>query len=191
MFRKLITKNLSYSKNLNRSLHASLHAPLDAPLHPQSNALTIFNKSCYHKIDFKINEENYVKDVVDRFTTFNIGCLAVVNNNNKIIGLVTERDYIHKVSYLNKKNDEVKVKDICTFGPDIIIAKKSDSLDTCIQKIIIHDYRHLLVFDESKNNIIGMISIKDLMNENNKYKNEIITRLSDFNMGKGAFFGSE
>jgi len=167
-------KYISYNKDLN-----------------QSTALSIFNKSCYHKIDFKINEESYVKDAVDRFALFNIGCLAVVNNNNKIIGLVTERDYIHKVSYANKKKDEVKVKDICSFSPEIIIAKKNDSLESCIQKIIMHDYRHLLIYDESKNNIIGMISIKDLMKENNTRKNEIITRLSDFNIGKGGFFGSE
>ena len=92
---------------------------------------------------------------------------------------------------MNKKDNEVKVKEICTFGPDIIIAKKGDSLESCMQKIILHDYRHLLVFDDTKNEIIGMISVKDLMKENNKKKNEIITRLSDFNMGKGGFFGSE
>jgi CBS domain-containing protein len=156
-----------------------------------SNAISIFNKSCYYKVDFKINEESNVRDMVERFTNFNIGCLAVTNNKDKIIGLVTERDYIHKVAFMNKKDSEVKVKDICTFGPDIIIAKKDDSLEICMQKIMMHDYRHLLVIDENKNNIIGMISAKDLMKENNNNKNEIITRLSDFNMGKGGFFGSE
>jgi signal-transduction protein with cAMP-binding, CBS, and nucleotidyltransferase domain len=155
------------------------------------NALSIFNKSCYYKIDFKINQESLVKDVVARFTNFNIGCLAVTDKNDKIIGLVTERDYIHKVAFMNKKDNEVKIKEICTFGPDIIIAKKDDSLETCMKKIMLHDYRHLLVFDDKKNEIIGMISAKDLMKENNMNKNEIITRLSDFNMGKGGFFGSE
>jgi hypothetical protein len=36
-----------------------------------------------------------------------------------------------------------------------------------------------------------MISIKDLIKEIVKDKDEIITRLSFFNMGKGAYFGSE
>lgn len=155
------------------------------------NALSIFNKSCYHKIDFKINQESNAKDMVERFSNFNIGCLSVTNNKDKIIGLVTERDYIHKVAFLNKKDSEVKIKEIYTFGHDIIITKKDDTLETCMQKIMLHDYRHLLVFDDKKNEIIGLISVKDLMKENNNNKNEIITRLSDFNMGKGGFFGSE
>jgi hypothetical protein len=36
-----------------------------------------------------------------------------------------------------------------------------------------------------------MISIKDLIREIMKDKNETITRLTDFNLGKGGFFGSE
>jgi hypothetical protein len=38
---------------------------------------------------------------------------------------------------------------------------------------------------------VGMISIKDLIKEILKDKDEAITRLSDFKVGKGGFFGSE
>jgi len=49
--------------------------------------------------------------------------------------------------------------------------------------------RHLLIYDKTL--FIGLISIKDLIKpliDKNKY---VVTKLSDFNMGKGAFFGSE
>jgi hypothetical protein len=36
-----------------------------------------------------------------------------------------------------------------------------------------------------------MISIKDLIKEIMKKNDDLITRLSDFKIGKGAYFGSE
>jgi len=51
------------------------------------SAMEVFKKSCYHKIDFKINEDSPVQEAVNRFTAFNIGCLAVTDGNNKVVGV--------------------------------------------------------------------------------------------------------
>ena len=85
---------------------------------------------------------------------------------------------------------ETKVKEICTYTP-IIIAKKDDSLETCMNKMMFKDIRHLLVVDDKNEEFIGMISIKDLIKEIMKKNHDVVTRLSDFKMGKGAYFGSE
>jgi len=154
----------------------------------KTSAVSVFEKSCYHKIDFKIHEDSDVKDAVNRFTAFNIGCLAVTNSENKVVGVCSERDFITKVAALNKDMTSTKVKDICTYAP-IIIAKKDDSLETCMSKMLFKNIRHLLIYDKTE--FIGVISIKDLIKpliDKNKY---VVTKLSDFNMGKGAFFGSE
>jgi len=155
------------------------------------HALDVFQRSCYYKVDFKINQEKSVNEAVMRFTAFNVGCLAVTDDNDKVIGVCSERDYINKIASLNKTNDNLKVKDISTFGPKIIVANQNDSLETCMQKMMFKDIRHLLLVDEKTSDCIGMISIKDLIKEILKDKNNMITRLSDFNLGKGAFFGSE
>jgi len=155
-----------------------------------STALNVFNTSCYHKIDFKINENADVKEAVNKFSAFNIGCLAVTNNTNNVIGIISERDYINKVAALGKTNSDVKIKDVCNNGP-IIIAKKTDTLDQCMQKMLLKDIRHLLVIDDNDKDFIGMISIKDLIKETQKKNNDIITRLSDFKLGRGGYFGSE
>jgi hypothetical protein len=60
-----------------------------------------------------------------------------------------------------------------------------------MQKMMFRDIRHLMVVDDKTNDCVGMISIKDLIKEILKDKNEAITRLSDFKVGKGAYFGSE
>lgn len=155
------------------------------------SAIKVFQNSCYHKIDFKINEESSVKEAVTRFTAFNIGCLAVTDSKDKVVGVCSERDFITKVAALSKSQDAVKVKDICTYGPKIIVAKKDDSLDTCMNKMLFKDIRHLLIMDDKNDEFIGMISVRDLIKEIMKKDKETITRLSDFNLGKGAFFGSE
>jgi predicted transcriptional regulator len=155
------------------------------------SALNVFQKSCYYKIDFKINETANVKEAVTRFTAFNIGCLAVTDKNNKVVGVCSERDFINKVASLDKLATDVKVKDICTYGPSIIIAKKNDSLESCMNKMMFKDIRHLLVIDDNDEDFIGMISIKDLIKEIMKQHDDTITRLSDFKIGKGAYFGSE
>jgi predicted transcriptional regulator len=155
------------------------------------SAMDVFTKSCYHKIDFKINENSPVQEAVNRFTAFNIGCLAVTDSNNKVVGVCSERDFITKVASLRKNSEAVKVKEICTYGPNTIIAKKSDSLTTCMNKMMFKDIRHLLVIDDKNEEFVGMISIKDLIKEINQKNSETITRLTDFGMGKGAYFSSE
>jgi len=156
----------------------------------KTSAMNVFEKSCYHKIDFKINEESSAKEAIQRFNAFNIGCLAVTNNSNKVVGVCSERDYISKVAALGKNMNEIKVKDICTYSP-IIIATKDDSLESCMNKMMFKDIRHLLILDDKKDEFVGMISIKDLIKEIMKKNDDMITRLSDFKIGKGAFFGSE
>jgi len=155
----------------------------------KTSAASVFEKSCYHKVDFKINEESPVREAINRFTAFKVGCLAVTNKDNKVVGVCSERDFITKVSF-DKSINDVRVKDICTYEP-IIIAKKNDSLETCMNKMMFKDIRHLLVIDDKNEEFIGMISIKDLIKEIINENDDIITRLSDFKMGKGAYFGSE
>ena len=155
------------------------------------SALNVFKNSCYHKIDFKISEDSPVNNAIQRFTAFNIGCLAVTDSKNKVVGVLSERDYINKVSALGKNDNNVKISEICTYGPNIIIARKDDTLEQCMNKMLFKDIRHLLVIDEKNEEFVGMISIKDLIKEVMKDKDEIITRLTDFKVGKGGYFGSE
>jgi hypothetical protein len=60
-----------------------------------------------------------------------------------------------------------------------------------MNKMMFKDIRHLMITDDKNYNFVGMISIKDLIKEILKDKTETITRLSDFKIGKGGFFGSE
>jgi len=156
-----------------------------------STAINVFKKSCYYKVDFKINEEQPLKEAITRFTVFNVGCLAVTDKNDTLVGVLSQRDYINKVASQNKTYENLKVKDICTYGNNVIVAKKDDTLDSCMHKMNFKNIHHLLIVDEKNPKFIGMISMKDVIKDIMKDKQETITRLTDFNIGKGGFFGSE
>jgi hypothetical protein len=158
---------------------------------PRPTAIQLFERSCYYNIDFRIKEDSLCKEAVERFTAFNVGCLAVTNDTNKVVGVCSGRDYIHKIAALGKSSSEVKVKEIATYSPKLMVAKASDTLDTCMHKMLFKGIRHMVVVDDNSNECVGLISIKDVVREVFKDKNETITRLSDFRIGKGAYFGSE
>lgn len=157
----------------------------------KSTAYDIYRKSCYNKVEFIIGEDKPVQEALARFSILNISSLAVVDSQNALSGVLSKRDYINKVALYNKFNEDIKVKDIYTSGNNIILAKKTDTLDACMGKMLFKNIHHLLVVDDQDKNFIGMISMKDIIQEIMKDKEETITRLTDFNLGKGAFFGSE
>ena len=189
----ILNKSAKFATTINTGAFKSVLQPryLSSTLNSSTTAMNVYKKSCYFKIDFKINEEMPVAEAVTRFSAFNIGCLAVTDKEEKVVGVFSERDLITKVCAQNKPLDYVKIKDVCTYSPNIIIAKKDDSLELCMSKMMFKDIRHLLVIDDKNEEFIGMISIKDLIKEIIKNKTDIITRLSDFKIGKGAYFGSE
>jgi len=168
-----------------RAFHTTT-AKLASPV----TARAVFQSSCFKSIDYQISENATTKDLVSHLTAFNIGCLAVTDNDNKVIGTVTERDFIRKIASLDLNPADTYVRDICTRGNQLIVARDTDSVQTCLSKLLVTDKRHLLIMDD-KNECIGMISIKDLTRQVVKGNNETIARLSDFALGKGAFFGSE
>jgi len=189
----ILNKSTKCASAINMGAFKSVLQPryLSSNLNSSTTAMNVYKKSCYFKIDFKINEEMPVAEAVTRFSAFNIGCLAVTDKEDKVVGVFSERDLITKVCVQKKSTDDVKIKDVCTYSPNVIIAKKDDSLELCMSKMMFKDIRHLLVIDDKNEEFIGMISIKDLIKEIIKNKTDIITRLSDFKIGKGAYFGSE
>ena len=75
-------------------------------------------RSCYLKIDFRIAEDAMVSDAIKRMAAHQVGALAVTSKSDakKIIGIVSERDYLSKVALLGKQSKTTAVSEICTHG---------------------------------------------------------------------------
>ncbi len=172
--------------------------------------------SGYKKIDFSINEDATVLEAVKTFVAHNIGCLVTTNSKGKykylnilhfsasnilhlililslsiqtvtgdLTGIISERDYIAKVDLLDRDPSSTKVREIFTPSSKLITANTDESVQGCMEKMLASDIRHLPLVDHGE--LVGMISVKDLVKTCIKEQEQTIKVLSDFALGKSSY----
>jgi len=153
-------------------------------------ASAAWEKSCYMSIDFTIKDEATVYEAVQKFSAFNIGCLVTVNDAGSITGVVSERDYVNKIALLGRNSRETKVSEISTKAARLITTSPSENVHDCLQKMLSNDIRHLPMINDD-GDVMGMLSVKDLVKAVVEEKEKALRTLSDFALGKGGHFGAE
>ena len=86
---------------------------------------------------------------------------VVVMEDNQYLGIMSERDYTHKVKLEGRKSDTAMVKDIMT--KDLPVIGYSDDLQRCMILMNVYKTRYLPIFDEMK--FQGVLTMNDLMRE--------------------------
>lgn len=87
-----------------------------------------------------------------------VGALPVVFND-KLVGIISERDYTRKVILEGRTSKETQVKDIMT--SKVFHATPNQKIEECMYLMTKHRIRHLPVVTEGK--LSGMISIGDVV----------------------------
>ena len=153
-------------------------------------ASEIFQKSCYYNADFTINQNKCVQQAVMRFAELDIGCVAVIDDKERFIGLFSERDFIKKVAASGKESAAIQIKEICTKLVDVIVANPHDSLNDCIRKIHGKKIRHLPIIGDNQE-LQGLISTKDLfaaqIQDNSHSFEQFMTEKMIFTLGKNPY----
>ena len=108
-------------------------------------------------------------------------------NIGKLSGIVSERDYVKKVGLLEKSSKDIKVKEISTKVENLVIVRPDDTVDSCMQKMLGSDIRHLPLVDEM-GEVVGIVSIKDLIKSVMEEKEQTIESLASFAVGEGGHF---
>ncbi|KAL7434448.1 hypothetical protein ACHAXM_004079 [Skeletonema potamos] len=153
-------------------------------------ATDAWSKSCYSDMDYTINENLPVYEAVQKFAAYNVGCLVTTDDEGKISGVVSERDYVCKIALLSKTSKETPIKEISTKSANLIVASPNETVSACMAKMLLKDIRHLPLLDED-GGVVGIVSIKDLVKAELKEKQDAIKTLSDFALGKGGHFSAE
>ncbi|CAM9367437.1 unnamed protein product [Pylaiella littoralis] len=109
-------------------------------------------------------------------SAYNVGCL-IVTKNGVVSGIISERDYVCKIALLGKASKDTTVKEICTRGPKMVAAKRSDTIEACVKKMIAADVRHLPVIDDDTGEVFGLISVKDLVKEYTKERDDLLCKM--------------
>ena len=86
-----------------------------------------------------------------------IGVL-LVEENGKMVGIISERDYPGKAKALHKPLQEVLVKEI--MSSHVVHVSPDDTVEHCMELVTKNHVRHLPVLKDGK--ILGIISIGDL-----------------------------
>ena len=106
-----------------------------------------------------ISPEATVLDAIHMMADKNIGAL-LVTKGDKLIGIISERDYTRKVILKGRASKDTPVRDI--LSGHIIHVSPEHSVDECLRLMTEHRVRHLPVMEGQK--IVGVVSIGDLVN---------------------------
>lgn len=99
-----------------------------------------------------------VYQAIQMMSEKNIGALPVVDGT-RLVGMISERDYMSKVALHGKSSRETPVSDIMT--REIVTVGPDQNISACLEIITEHRIRHLPVLDGGV--LLGIISIGDLV----------------------------
>ena len=108
---------------------------------------------------WSISPEMTVFEAITIMADKNIGSL-LVTANEKLVGIISERDYTRKVALRGKSSRETPVRDI--ISTPVVVANPSHTVEECLRLMTENRVRHLPVLDRDK--IVGVVSIGDLVN---------------------------
>ena len=107
-----------------------------------------------------INPWKTVKDALDMMAEYHIGGIPVVDKDNKLVGIVTNRDLRFQTD-MDRKISDVMTKD------NLIVTHQQADLDSAASILLEHKIEKLPVVDEN-NNLIGLITYKDITKAKDK-----------------------
>jgi len=129
---------------------------------------------------YTIHPAETVYAALEKMADKDVGALMVMDNS-KLVGIFSERDYARKLILHGKSSRESKVQDFMTTMLHTVCP--SDSIYHCMAIMTDKRVRHLPVQDN--NEIIGIISIGDVVNTIIEDQKAIIKDLENYIMGSG------
>jgi CBS domain-containing protein len=137
----------------------------------------------FHKTSalWSIAPEATVFEAIKLMAEKNIGALLVMSGG-KLAGVVTERDYTRKVALQGKTSRETRVWEI--IPKEVIFVTPDDSVEECMKMMTEHRVRHLPVVEGA--NVIGLVSIGDLVNWIISTQNAHIEQMEQYIAGGAA-----
>jgi CBS domain-containing protein len=82
-------------------------------------------------------------------------------DDNRLVGIISERDYTRKVVLMGRSSNETLVREIMRSSP--VTIRPDTSVGEAMRVMRDHGIRHVPVID-SEGHVAGVLSMRDLMN---------------------------
>ena len=127
---------------------------------------------------YSVNPDDTIRQALEVMALHNIGALLVLKEQ-KLVGIFSERDYARKVVLKGKSSNDSKVSEVMT--SKLITINTNHSIDQCMQIMTDKHIRHLPIVNDSQ--VIGLISIGDVVREMIAYQKSMIEQLQSYIAG--------
>src|SRR3954452_14268786 len=101
-----------------------------------------------------------VAEAIARMLDLGVGAVAVVDENNVVAGIFTERDVLRKVALTGKDPKTMSVRDVMTSS--VVMATSDISAAEALEVMVREHHRHLPVVDDH-GKLLGILSIRHLL----------------------------
>src|SRR5260221_7820210 len=109
---------------------------------------------------FSLKETNSVFDAVQGMTERVVGSCVILDENEAVIGIFTERDLLTKIAYEGRDLKTTKLKEVMTAPPRTGYVE--DSVLDSLRRMSQGRFRHLPIVDEN-NHLLGLLSQGDFV----------------------------
>jgi CBS domain-containing protein len=120
-----------------------------------------------------------VFEAITKMVDANVGSL-LVTEDGEVAGIMTERDYLRRVTLQGRTDKETAVRDI--MSSPLVAATPDTSIDECMAMMTDRRIRHVPVVDGGE--IVGVVSIGDLVKFKSKQQEFEIKYLTDYITGR-------
>ncbi len=127
---------------------------------------------------FTITPDTSVYHALEIMVEKNVSALLVMENE-KLVGIFTERDYARKVVLKGKLSKETQIGEIMT--RDLITVSPDSTIDECMELMTGKFIRHLPVVADYK--LVGIISIGDVVRRIIQEQKSIIGHMEQYIAG--------
>jgi signal-transduction protein with cAMP-binding, CBS, and nucleotidyltransferase domain len=122
-----------------------------------------------------IDAGSSVFEAVQEMVEANVGSLLVTDRGD-IVGIVTERDYLRRVTLEGRTDRDTPVGEIMT-SPLVVVTRETE-IDECMAIMTDRRIRHLPVVEDG--DVVGVVSIGDLVKFKSKQQSFEIQYLTDY-----------
>ena len=127
---------------------------------------------------FTISPNATVLEAIKIMADKGVGAL-VVAEDEKVVGIFSERDYTRKIALMERTSESTLVSDIMT--SKVISVGLNHTVEECLQLMTDLHLRHLPVLDQEK--LVGFISIGDLVKAAMEDQRILIEQLQQYISG--------